>query len=210
MRWIAPFWRHARRHGAAPIDILRREGFVAIDLETTGLDPRRDAIVAAAAVPFIAGARASGYVTLVNPERTIPPESTAIHGITNAMVADAPAVGRVVHELDAVCAGRVVIGHGVAFDAAVLARERRRHRLAQPVEPALCTMRLAAALHPGWADLSLEAVAARLGITVIGRHSAEGDAVAAGQILLALLPSLAARGLHTVGELVWLQDSAPL
>jgi DNA polymerase-3 subunit epsilon len=73
---------------------------------------------------------------------------------------------------------------------------------------ALDTRRLAAGLHPEWSDVSLDAVAARLGIAIAGRHTAEGDARAAGDVLLALLPELVARGYRTVDEIRWFQQSA--
>jgi DNA polymerase III epsilon subunit-like protein len=183
---------------------------VAIDLETTGLDPRRDAIVAAAAIPFVGGEPQPGFVTLVHPGRPIPPASTAIHGITDEMVAGAPAVPPALRALEDACGTDVLVGHGVDFDLAVIGRERRAHRLGPLANRALDTMRLAAALHRGWTDHGLDAVAARVGISITGRHTPDGDAVAAGRILLALLPALAQHGLRTVPELIWFQESASL
>ena len=71
-------------------------------------------------------------------------------------------------------------------------------------------MRLAAALHPGWADVTLEALAARLGVPVVGRHTARGDALIAGAMMLGLLPELARRGHRTLADAVWLQRSVLL
>ncbi len=209
MTWRIVRWWSSRR--VSPVlESLVEAGFVALDLETTGLDPRTDAVVSAAAIPFVGGGRLPGLVTLVNPGRPISPSSTAIHGITDEMVVDAPGVAGVIVRIDAVLDGRVIVGHGVAFDLAVLARDRRRLGLPSPVSPALCTMRLAGALWPDSVDLSLEAVAARLGLRVVGRHTAEGDAIAAGQIFLALLPALRGRGCHTVADLVWFQGRTPI
>ena len=204
MSWLTPFWR---RPGDGLDAAALRERFVAIDLETTGLDARRDAIVAAAAVPFIAAEPAEGLVTLVNPGRPIPAESTAIHGITDVMVAMAPVIDTVLSALTAAWGESVLVGHGVSFDLAVIGRERKARRLPAIANPALDTMRLAAALHRSWTDVGLDAVAARLGIPILGRHTARGDAVAAGQILLALLPALAGRGLRTIPDLLWFQES---
>lgn len=204
MSWLAPWWRRPR--GRVSVDVLV-ERFVAVDLETTGLDPRRDAIVAAAAVPFVGGRPLEGLQTLVNPGRPIPPTATAVHGITDAMVAAAPPVDAVLPALVEAWAGDVVVGHGVGFDMAVIVRERRARRLPPPANPVLDTMRLAAAVHRDWTDVGLDAVADRLGVRIVGRHTARGDAVAAGEILLALLPALNRRGVRTVAELVWLQES---
>jgi DNA polymerase III epsilon subunit-like protein len=194
---------------AVSIDALLDPGFVAIDLETTGLDPRTDDVVSVAALPFVGGRPQPGYVTLVDPGRPIPPASTRIHGIDDAGVAGAPALDLVLPRFDAACAGRLLVGHDVAFDVAVLARARRLRGLPQPDLLALDTRRLAVALHPGWRqDAELESVAARLGIEVRGRHTAEGDARLAAAILLALLPEFRRRGVMTIGALAWAQTAA--
>jgi DNA polymerase-3 subunit epsilon len=191
-----------------PISTLLDPGFVALDLETTGLDPRRDDVVAAAAIPFVHGRPQPGYVTLVDPGRPIPAASTRIHGIDDARVAGAPAMDEVLPRMDAVCAGRPLVGHDVAFDLAVLARARRRRGLPRPELVALDTRRLAVALHPGWRrDAELERVAARLGIEVSGRHTAEGDARLAGMIMLALLDQFRRRGVMTIAALAWAQTA---
>jgi DNA polymerase-3 subunit epsilon len=187
------------------VGTLVSDGFLALDLETTGLDPRRDSIVSLAAIPFVGGAPGPGYVTLVQPGRPIPSQSTAIHGLTDAMVADAPSTNRVVREVEAVLDHRIIVGHGVAFDVAMLNRARRAHGLPALGNPALDTQRLTAAVNPGRLDYSLETVAAQLGVEVVGRHTAAGDALMAGRVLLKLLPLLQVRGFRTIPELVWAQ-----
>jgi DNA polymerase III epsilon subunit-like protein len=191
-----------------PIETLLDPGFVAIDLETTGLDPRRDDVVSLAAIPFVGGRPERGYVTLVDPRRPIPRASTRIHGIDDARVAGAPTLTEVLPRLDGICAGRLLVGHDVAFDLAVLARARRRRGLAEPEAFALDTRRLTVALYPAWRRVSeLESVAARLGIEVEGRHTAEGDARLAGAILVSLLDEFRRRGVRTIGALDWAQTA---
>jgi DNA polymerase-3 subunit epsilon len=207
LRWRE--WRVVPPEDRRPLATLGRR-FVAIDVETTGLDPERDAIVSVAAVPFEEGRPAPGYDTLVNPDRPIPPASTRIHGITDEMVRDAPRLDQVLDVIEALCGHHVIVGHGVAFDLAVLERARRAHRRPPLPNTALCTMRLAAALHPGGGDVSLESLAGRLGIPVVGRHTARGDALLAGATMLGLLPELARRGHRTLEDAVWLQRSVVL
>jgi DNA polymerase III epsilon subunit family exonuclease len=209
MRWLTPLWR-GPRGGGADLETLVERGFVAVDLETTGLDPRVDTVVAAAAIPIVGGRAGAGYVTLVNPGRAIPASSTAIHGITDAMVAEAPPIAAVLDALDVACADRIVLGHGIDFDLQILARERRRFGRPARQGTVLCTMKLAAAVYPGWADVGLDAVATRLEVAVRGRHTPRGDAEAAADVFMALLPGIRARGIHTVKELVWLQSTATL
>ncbi len=198
VRWLTA-------HHGLPVAALRDEGFLAVDLETTGLDTRRDAIVALAAIPFVRSEPGPGFVTLVDPGRPIPAAATAIHGLTDAMVAGAPPVERVIGDLDGLFDGRIVVGHGVDFDLTIINRERNVRGLPQLANPALDTRRLAAVVCPGWRDYALETVAARLGVEVVGRHTALGDALAAGRVLLALLPLLEREGARTMSELIWLQ-----
>jgi DNA polymerase III epsilon subunit-like protein len=192
---FSPLWRRRRSRDARSLESLLTEGFVAIDLETTGLDPRRDAIIEIAAVPFVGGRSEPGYVTHVNPGRPIPPESSRIHGITDSMVDRAPTIAD-------------VLGHAISFDLAVLTRERRAHGFGPLTNTAIDTMRLAAALHPEWERLDFEEIASQVGVGILGRHTAEGDARAAGEVLIALLPEIRARGARGLDEIVWLQESA--
>jgi len=204
---FSPLWRRRPARDGRSLESLLTEGFVAVDLETTGLDPRRDDIIEIAAVPFVDGRPQHAYVTRVDPGRPIPPESSRIHGITDDMVVHATTIGEALVKLEAVCGRRVLVGHGIAFDLAMLARARRAHRLPPVVNSTLDIMRLAAALHPDWKRFGFDDVASRLGIGILGRHSAEGDAVAAGELLLALIPEIRDRGIRTVGDLVWLQEA---
>lgn len=192
-----------------PLAHLFDPGFVAIDLETTGLDPRRDAIVAAAAIPFVHGRPRAGFVTLVNPGRAIPPAATAVHGIDDAAVAGAPSVHAMLSDFAAACGNRIVVGHDVGFDLAVLARTRSPAGTALGRGLVLDSRRLAAAAQPHASDRRLEVVAAGLGLDVSGRHTAPGDARMAGEILVALLPALHARGTRTVADLLRLQRGTP-
>jgi DNA polymerase-3 subunit epsilon len=188
------------------METLLESGFVAVDLETTGLDPRGDAIVSMAAIPFVHGRPAPGFVSLVNPGRPIPPDSTRVHGIDDERVRDAPPIERALSAFDAVCADRVIVGHDVSFDVAFLARARGR-RVPAPHTHALDTRRLAVALEPSWRPVAeLETVATHLGLAVVGRHTSDGDARLAAAILLALLPRFRVRGARTVSDLVWAQN----
>jgi DNA polymerase III alpha subunit (gram-positive type) len=199
-RWWTGLLSRLSDGAGPPIETLRTAGFVAIDLETTGLDSARDAIVSVAAIPFVGGMPQPGYVTLVNPGRPIPPASTRIHGIRDSDVADAPHLDAVLPQLDSIMGERVVVGHGIDFDLAIIARERRARRRARRRAIALDTLRLAAAVQGEARDFELESVAARLGVTVVGRHTARGDALAAGQILIALLPALSGAGIRTLRD----------
>ena len=69
--------------------------FIAFDLETTGIQPKTDAIVEIGAVRFEGSEPVGRFSTLINPGRPIPPEASAVNGITDEMVADQPMVENV-------------------------------------------------------------------------------------------------------------------
>ena len=187
---------------------LVSEGFVAIDLETTGLDTRRDAIVSLAAIPFVAGRPQPGLRTHVNPGRPIPAAATAIHGLDDAAVADAPTIAAVLPRLAAACENRILVGYAIDFDLAILTREARAHARPRLRNVALDARDLARALDRERPAASLEALAERLGVPAVGRHTAPGDAIIAAHIVLEQIRALEARGARTVAELVRLQRAA--
>ncbi|APR03225.1 3'-5' exonuclease [Thauera chlorobenzoica] len=95
---------------------------VAVDIETTGLDPRRDGIVSIGAIPMRLDriqSSASHYWVL-RPRARLNPESVVIHGITHAQIEAAPDFGAILGELLAVLAGRVVVVHCREIERAFL------------------------------------------------------------------------------------------
>jgi DNA polymerase-3 subunit epsilon/CBS domain-containing protein len=175
---------------------------VVIDTETTGLDAASAWIVEVAAVRLSAGQldMDAPLRRLVRPGVPIPRATSQIHGIDDAAVADAPDFARVAADVAAAIDGAVVIGHTLAFDLAVLAREFARAGRAWVPPRALDTGLLAEVAAPGLAGYSLDSLASWLGVTIHRRHSALGDAEAAGRIFLALLPRLRSAGIRTLAE----------
>src|SRR5262245_23083247 len=95
---------------------------VVIDTETTGLDPAKARLVEVAAIPIAGGEVGTDppLRTLVRPDEPIPPAATHIHGIDDAAVAQAPPFAEVWPRLCAALEDRIVIGHTLGFDLAVL------------------------------------------------------------------------------------------
>lgn len=97
---------------------------VALDIETTGLDPQKDAILEIGAVRFNGRRIENEWSTLINPGRLIPPFITQITGITNEMVAHAPPLRAVLGELVDFVGDSPILGHNVGFDLAFLRRNK--------------------------------------------------------------------------------------
>jgi DNA polymerase-3 subunit epsilon/CBS domain-containing protein len=175
---------------------------VALDTETTGLDARTARIVQVAALPLAGGSVRPDdrFERLVNPGVPIPAAAVAVHGITDAKVADAPPFGEIAGLLEAYIGRAIVIGYAVAYDLAVLEQEYRLAGRPVPRFRALDVRTLARLASPTLADYGLEAVCHWLGIALRGRHSAFGDARAAGEIFQALIPLLRAKEIRTLAE----------
>jgi DNA polymerase-3 subunit epsilon len=185
---------------------LDRLTYVVFDTETTGLNPRQgDEIVQLAAVRIVNGRRVEGEVfdTLVNPGRPIPPVSTEVHGITDAMVADAPGVEEVVRRFHKFAEGAVLIAHNAPFDMEFLRRVEGTLGLSFDM-PVLDTVLLSAVVYGQHETHSLDALSHRLGITIPeeARHTAIGDTLATADAFLKLVPMLAGRGLDTFGAVL--------
>lgn len=189
---------------ASPLDDqpLAAVAWVSLDTETTGLDVQHDRIVQIGAVtmrgPEVEDDLA--FDSLVNPGRPIPKRSSAIHGIDDAAVATAPRFGELATPLGRLCADRLLVGHNVGFDAAMLARESKLAEISWQRPPTLCTTQLYAALHPRARNLNLEAVAERYEISVVERHKALADAQLTAKVFACLTRELEPRGIATVGE----------
>ena len=193
---------------AAPKDVteasFRDLTFVVFDSETTGLDPERDEVVQIGAVRVVNGRiiRAETFDRLVNPGRPIPPGATKVHHISDAMVADAPPFAAVRADFHSFAKDAVLVAHNAPFDMAFL---HRAGASGAPVfdNPVLDTVHLSAIVFGGSEEHTLDAISDRLGIRIPPelRHTGLGDAMATAEVLVALMPVLEARGLHSFGQI---------
>ena len=162
------------------MDISEAE-FVVIDVETTGLDPATDAVVEIAAVRYRPKDEVIGPVwqTLVNPRRPIPPTASAIHGITDAMVAHAPGPDEAWLEFHRfVGEDAILVAHNAAFDRSFLP-------VAYAERSWLCTMRLAKHLWSEAPTHSNQGLRYQLGLKppVSVAHRAADDALVTTYLL---------------------------
>jgi DNA polymerase III subunit epsilon len=129
----------------------------------------------------------------------VSPASARIHGITSEMLAGQPPIAQVLPRFARFAEGAVLVGHNVAFDMQFLERagDETGIRLGQPL---LDTLLLSAAAHPEESEHTLESLAARFGLEVVGRHTALGDALLTAEIFLCLAGSLQAQGVVTLGQ----------
>ena len=176
--------------------------YTVFDTETTGLDPAGgDKIIQIGAVRIVNGRllRAESFEQLVDPRRTIPAAGIPIHGIRPEMVVGQPTIDRVLPAFHDYARDTVLVAHNAAFDMRFLQLEEAATgvRFDQPV---LDTLLLSAVVHPSQDSHGLEAIAERFGITVVGRHTALGDALVTAEVWLKLVALLEAAGIRTLGQ----------
>jgi DNA polymerase-3 subunit epsilon len=181
---------------------LTKLSYTVIDTETTGLDPSRgDEIVALGAVRIVNNRllRYETYEQLVDPQRPVGSMSETIHGISQEMLRGQPKLAEALPQFHDFCEDTVLVGHNAAFDMRFfqLKEAQTGIRFTQPV---LDTLLLSEVLHPNQPSHALEAIAERLGVTVVARHTALGDALVTGEVFLRMVPLLAAHGIRTLGE----------
>jgi DNA polymerase-3 subunit epsilon/ATP-dependent DNA helicase DinG len=157
------------------------QSIISLDLETTGLDPQRDAIIEIGVVRF-QGSRIEGtWEQLVNPGRPVPPFVTQLTGINDSMLTNAPRFRNVMLELEAFVGDSPILGHSIGFDLSFL---RKQGLFADNLT--MDTYDLASTLMPSASRYRLGAVATALGVFPGNAHRALDDAKTVHQVYLRL------------------------
>ena len=182
--------------------LLTELTYTVFDTETTGLNPSEgDEIIQVGAARIVNNRllKQEFIDQLVDPQRNIPAASIPIHGITPDMVKGQPTIGQVLPAFHQFAQDTVLVAHNAAFDMRFLQLKEASTGLTFD-HPVLDTLLLSAVVHPNQDSHRLEAIAERFNVTVIGRHTAMGDAMVTAEVLLRLIPLLAEKGIHTLGQ----------
>ncbi len=178
--------------------------YTVFDTEATGLNPEGgDEILSMGAVRIVNGRLLSDEVfeELVNPGRDIPVASYRIHGIHQEMVAEKDPIETVLPRFRQFVSDTVLVGHNIAFDMKLLKLKENATRI-RFTNPVLDTLLLSAVLHPMYEQHDMESIAQRLGISIVGRHTALGDALTTAEIFLKLIRILNSNGILTLGDAI--------
>lgn len=181
---------------------LSELSYTVFDTETTGLNPSGgDEIIQIGAARIVNNKllRQESFEQLVDPGRLIPAASIPIHGITQDMVRGKPRIGEVLPAFHLFAQDTVLVAHNAAFDLRFLQLQEASTGLAFH-HPVLDTLLLSAVVHPNQESHRLEAIAERFNITVLGRHTALGDAIVTAEVLLRLIPLLQEMGITTMRQ----------
>lgn len=178
--------------------------YTVFDTETTGLNPDGgDEIISLAAVRIVNNRIVYQDILeeLVDPKRDIPMESYRIHGINYEMVSGKKDICTILPAFKDYAAETVLLGHNIAFDMKMFKVKEKTTGI-RILNPVLDTLLLSAILHPVHARHDMESIAERLGVNIIGRHTALGDAIASAEIFLKLLPLLNSNGVLTLRDAI--------
>jgi len=168
------------------------------DTETTGIKAERDRIIEIAAFDPV---NDKTFERLINPGIPIPAEATAIHGITDAMVKEAPSFGEVALELIAFCEGEsVLIAHNNdGFDKHFLEHEGKRHAVEWPDWKMLDSLKWARKYRPDLPRHSLQFLRQIYGVEENNAHRALDDVMVLYQVFNTMIDDLS---LETVVQLM--------
>ena len=176
--------------------------FTVFDMETTGLNPAEgDEIISIGAFRMVNCRllREERFEQLVDPRRSIPWTSVKIHGIHPEMLIGKPFIEKVLPRFHQFAEDTILVAHNAAFDMRFLQLKEKQTGV-KFVNPVLDTLLLSAVVHPSHENHDLEAISQRLGVRILGRHTALGDASATGEIFLKMIPLLARKGIYTLKE----------
>lgn len=160
--------------------------YAIVDIETTGGYAAGNGITEIAIYIHNGQEVLFHYETLINPQMHIPLHITALTGIDNEMVADAPTFAEVAVQLHTLLKDRIFVAHNVNFDYSFI----KHHFSACGYQwnvPKLCTVRLSRKLLPGYPSYSLGRLCQQLNICITNRHRAGGDAAATSMLFSMLL-----------------------
>ena len=150
--------------------------YVIFDLETTGISPNYDEVIEISALKVKGGEVMDEFNTLVNPGRKIPFGATKVNGITNAMVAEAPAFSHVLAEFLDFTEGLVLVGHNIArFDMKFIWRDAEQYFGEIPQNNYVDTLQVARKHLPKMEHHRLVDLAEHYGISSEGAHRALND-----------------------------------
>ncbi|MGI6201354.1 MAG: PolC-type DNA polymerase III [Christensenellales bacterium] len=171
-----------------PVD----QPMVVVDIETTGLDPKRCRIIEIGAVKVAGGKVVDRYGSLVNPGVPISDEITKLTGITNDMVSDAPGEAEAMGGFLDFAGDLALVAHNASFDFSFLRPAAKR--LGRPITaPVLDTLMLSRSAFPAFGRHSLGALVKKFNIRLDNHHRAVDDAEATAHVLFKLLEAVAAK-----------------
>ena len=170
---------------------------IALDIETTGLDPRNDSIIEIGAIKFKNNRVVAEYSKLINPRKPINHFITNLTGITNSMVMNAPFIVDVLPEINDFIGDGIILGQNIDFDLSFF----HRYNILKD-NPTIDTYELAAVLMPTAPRYGLGSLASQLGVVLTNAHRALDDARATMQVYQQLVKKIEDLPVNLLAEIL--------
>ncbi|MCD4534678.1 DEDD exonuclease domain-containing protein [Nocardioides sp. cx-169] len=183
---------------------LRDVTFCVVDLETTGGSPTAGSMITEIGAVKVRGGEVLGeFQTLVNPQSQIPAFIAVLTGISNSMVADAPAIESALPAFLEFAAGTVLVAHNAPFDVGFLRHFAERQGRPWPAFEVVDTAKLARRVitRDDAPNCKLSSLARVFRSGTTPNHRALSDARATVDVLHGLMERIGALGVHTLEEL---------
>jgi len=180
-----------------PSTPLIKARFLVVDLEMTGLDPSTHEIIEVAAVPVTGTEIGSGFsfYSEIRPERNIPAETKAVHGLHGRELSNAPSLQEVLPELFKNFYNRIIVGHNAHIDLDFLMVKARVAGLMPPKRPIVDTIDMALTLFPEQEKPSLDKLLAQYKLARKHNiHNAIEDALLTARVFVMMLNELRSSG----------------
>jgi len=187
---------------------LDQTPFTFLDVETTGLSPRYgDKICEIALLTVLNGEVQESYQTLINPGMPISLGATAVNGITNEMVEDAPFFAEVAEKVVRVIGASAIVAHNARFDLSFLSTQFQNSRVPLFDNPVIDTL-LLARRHYSFPSNSLGNICTSLDFTIKNEHRAMGDVALTRMVFEKFLRDFKEQGITTLEDLLFLQGGS--
>lgn len=188
--------KYAADQGDYPLD----GGFIAFDIETTGLNAGNDKIIEIGAVKLMGGKPVDAFSTFVDPNMPIPAFITKLTGIDDAMVSGAPGMEKALDSFLEFAGSLPLIAHNASFDTAFI-RFAARACGRKFDNIVVDTLQLSRNLFPKLGRHKLDSVAKHLGVRLDNHHRAVDDAKAAAEIFVRCVELLKNEKVRTLDDI---------
>ncbi len=165
--------------------------YIVIDTETTGIDPKKDAILSIAAIKIKNFRIVNIYNTFIDAEVEIPEESKKYHNIEQHHLKDKPKIYEIIPDLiKFIGPDAVIVGHHIKFDFEILNREIQKFFNSKLYNPTIDTGNIYRFLNNTDDTVSLDEIIEKYLSKVIDRHSALGDALVTAEVFIKMIQQL--------------------
>jgi len=188
------------------LEQLQLSEYIAFDLETTGLDPKRNKITEISACKFVNGEFKEEFTSLINPQETIPPFIVELTGITNKMVNDAPDITEILPQFLEFIGTAPLVAQNISFDYSFIKRQLGNIGREFPDNPLYDTASLGRAFLYFINGFSLSSLCNHCNINIENAHRAGADARATGELFVHLINEAASKPLSLMQSIDTLID----